>query len=287
MRSMTGFGRANSADDDLMVAVNIRSVNNKSLSFHIKSSVPSGAWEPKVRALLKKELKRGRVEVQIEVRSANKTKLEHSGLDQWVKTLREFQKKHDLSGELSVHDVLITWSVAATENEPTITWIRLKPVIESAISELIHFRKREGAQLKSWFIEQIAQLQKVIQKIHARRPVAAKERKDHLRERIKEAGQILDPQLNARLETELVLLAEKADIEEEIFRATTHIQAISVLIRDQAFTAKGKRLDFLLQELIRETNTMASKSTDAQIRSEIVNAKTLVDQLREQAANIE
>ncbi|MFT6399188.1 MAG: hypothetical protein ACJAYU_003953 [Bradymonadia bacterium] len=280
---MTGFGEAATDSETGEVRVSMRSVNLKQLDVRVALPTELGAFEQKVAAEVKSRLLRGRVDVRVSVVSRQTDADEN-----WVAAARRltaFAAEHGLA-PVQISDVARAAQVGpaspvAVEVETLLSTIR------SATDALVAFRVREGSSLQTFFLDHASRLEDLLQRIEETAQPEIQAHRDRLGERVSE---LLSPGTSVdetRLEQEIVIVAERADIAEEIQRATEHVRALRLVLNDEAVAAKGKRLDFLLQELIRETNTMASKSVSAKLTHLVVEAKSAIEQMREQAHNIE
>ena len=292
MRSMTGFGEGTADDGELEVRVQIRSVNHRGLDVRWSSSAELTGFETAAVAGIKAANHRGRFEVRATLRVTRGSPGvgTTAQVEQAVAALREIREAHGIGGAMSVSDLL-----AVVDRIPAESYAseRLTPLAESAFSDALAeataFREREGRELQMWMDGRIDELDGLLGQITERVPAAMDDIRERLLSRVGAALESLGGDAGRideeRLLGEIAVVADKSDIAEEIQRAGAHIEEVRRCIADDG--AIGKRLDFLLQELIRETNTMASKSVDAEMKHRIVDAKTIVEQLREQAANVE
>ena len=282
--SMTGFGDAAHSAGEREIRVTLRSVNHRQLDVRIALPAEVSSLEPKVASCIKAELRRGRVDVRIHVAAAAD---QGQGWDRAVERLKELATTHGL-GPVSVSDVLrFSQLVTAADDGPALEADAILACVSDGLRGLQEFRTREGRVLQDLFEGHTESLTRLLDAIEG----SASEEIGRHRERITaRVADLLGDQHSvdgARIEQEVVLLAERSDIAEEVLRAREHVRALRSLVADPEGGAKGKRLDFLLQELIRETNTMASKSISAAVTHRVVEAKTLIEQLREQALNVE
>ena len=283
LHSMTGFGEASHDESGRELRATLRSVNHRQLDVRVALPSQLAALEPKVAALVKSELRRGRVDVRVYVGS------ETSGADAWepaIQELQELAERHGL-GSVSVGDVLRFVQMSPATDHADVETQAVLACVSGALDKLRAFRAREGASLQTLFEEHSASLATLLDRIEASSGQEIARHRTRITDSVAELlgrDHTLDP---GRIEQEIVLLAERSDIAEEILRAREHVRALRELVSSQEPGGKGKRLDFLLQELIRETNTMASKSVSVAVTHLVVDAKTTVEQLREQAQNVE
>lgn len=284
LSSMTGFGEASATEGDWTLRVTLRSVNHRQLD--VRAALPGelSATEPKLLELVKSRLRRGRVDMKV---SATRAELgAEEELAAAAERLRSVAESFDLP-PITISDLLRFSQFGGARSESTVGTAAIIHCAEEALDALCEFRSREGRALQEFFEGHLESLSVLLTSIEGAAAGDIERHRTRLGARVAELlgdGHVLDA---ARLEQEVVLIAERSDITEEIARATEHVRALRSLVEDHLSIAKGKRLDFLLQELIRETNTMASKSVSATITHLVVEAKTAIEQLREQALNVE
>lgn len=284
LRSMTGFGEATGFAGAWETRVNVRSVNHRQLDVRVTLPGELSAAEPKLIALVRERLHRGRVDVKVAVtRTDDGT---DGDLAAAASRLRDVATTFDLP-PITMSDLLRFAQLGGAKESVTIDVNDVIGCAGNALDKLCAFREREGRALASFFAGHIGTLSRLLTDIEAAAGADIARHRARLAERV-EGLLGSDNQVDStRLEQEIVLIAERSDITEEIQRAGEHVRALQDLIGADTTGPKGKRLDFLLQELIRETNTMASKSASAAVTHLVVEAKTAVEQLREQALNIE
>jgi uncharacterized protein (TIGR00255 family) len=281
---MTGFGDASCTASGRELNVTLRAVNHRQLDVRVALPAEVGTLEPKVTALIKSELKRGRVDVRIS--APDRAKNSSQSWDSAVARVKELATEHEL-GEISVSDVLRFSQVTRPEERTRLDGDEVLACVAEALAALQTFRRREGGVLRTLFEEHTARLSALLEGIEADAGEGIARHRDRITSRVTELLGEKHELDKGRIEQEVVLLAERSDIAEEIVRAREHLRALSELVAEGRTVAKGKQLDFLLQELIRETNTMASKSVSSAVTHRVVEAKSLIEQLREQALNVE
>ena len=292
LRSMTGYGRGAASQDGLHVEVEISSVNRKQLDVLVNLPSALRLLESRVQDELAKELARGRVVVEVAVRGSDSVRrkairVNEELADAYLKELRPAAKRLKLKDDLSAHLLLTLPGVLhheSIEEDVHRIWPILHRALKQAIFELLKMRSREGAALAKDLGVRLGRMKKELQAILKRAPQVAGRYRESLLARLKTAGLDLAGD-DERLLRELVLFAEKSDITEETTRLDSHIkQAVDLL---QSKDPSGKPLDFLAQEMYREINTIGSKANDAHIARHVVNFKTELERLREQAQNVE
>jgi uncharacterized protein (TIGR00255 family) len=292
VHSMTGYGRGEESKDGCHFIVEIRALNHRYLDLVVR--LPRNLWalEEIIKRLLKEHLSRGRIEVYITLEMAeekSKTVLIDEQLAlAYQQAHQKLQKVLGLDENgLSAREVASFPEVLNLgKSEPDLDL--LTPVLEKAATEailsLVHQRKQEGSRLAEDIGQRLQRLGDIKKAIQEKGPLVLEEYRSKLQARLEALyqGQELDRQ---RLFLEVALYAEKCNIDEEIVRFDSHLQAIAAELRKEE--AVGRKLDFLMQEINREVNTIASKSCNFEIASFTIAAKSEIEKIREQVQNIE
>jgi uncharacterized protein (TIGR00255 family) len=292
IRSMTGFGTADGMVGSARVSVELRSVNHRFFTPSIKLSGALSRWEAEVREALRQRIARGHVTV-----SARHERAEGDGpiIDEVAfaaraAALTALQLRHGLGGTVDVATVLrmpdVVRSANGDEPDDGGTADQLVAIVDAAAQSLLTARAAEGARLGGIISDRIAVLEAALDRIAARTPERVIAHRERLRENVKALldGASIDDQ---RLAQEVALLAERMDVGEEIDRFRTHLQAFRDTLAGKEGDAVGKRLGFLLQELLREANTTGSKANDAVMQRDVVQLKEELERVREQVENLE
>lgn len=291
LKSMTAFSRVQLTCDSGDIVWEIKSVNHRYLEPGFKLPEEFKALEPEVRQMLGKYIQRGKLDISLRYKLNRSAPSSIRLNEEMVKNLRQVEQEvlkivHE-GHSLSVSDIL-RWPGVVEESE-----VDFKPLqdlaisgIEQAFEQLTESREGEGKALEEMIVSRCQQVSEIVQQVKQRRPEvndAIRARwVTQLEERLAQWSESADP---GRLEQELTILAQKIDVEEELDRLQTHIKEVEkVLKRNEAV---GRRLDFLMQELNREANTLSSKSQDAETTRLSVDLKVLIEQMREQVQNIE
>lgn len=287
IKSMTAFAREQSQGEWGNLTCEIRSINHRYLEVGTHLSEAIRAFEMPIREQVRKALNRGKVECSIRYRSsgdqnANFT-VNHAIVKELALASEEVSSIITNPEPVSIFEVLrFPGVLEAKEVDQEVLQKEVAAIVEATLKDLIAAREREGKELNRLFLERLDLLQREIATIRKRLPSVINEAQERLNKRFSEAKVELDP---SRLEQEMVIFAQKVDIAEEVDRAETHITEFKrVLDKDGV---AGRRLDFLLQELNREANTIGSKSTDPDITHAAVEMKVLIEQVREQVQNVE
>lgn len=291
MKSMTGYGLYQKSDENYNVKIEIKSVNNRYAEINIRLPKNLFAIEDKIRKFIKDTVKRGKVDVfiNIEYLSQNNEdiKLNIPLAKAYMKNLLDLKEELELKDPISLRDIytfqgVVTSSISDEEDHELNNLIF--QTLEGAVKKFDEFRKTEGENLKADLKEKIKNIKTLNDEIKDLAPISLEENIKKLKENIE--SQLKDQSLDkARLSTEVALMCDKLAIDEEITRIYSHIDQFNDIIKDT--NPIGRKLDFLLQELNRESNTIGSKSTNTKIINTIVVLKSEIEKIREQIQNIE
>ena len=285
--SMTGFAAVAADLPGVSLTVDLRSVNHRYLDLSIRLPDELRGLESVLRERLGTDLKRGKVECRI---SLNRTSpgaatlaVSTERVEHLAQAAADVERHAPGAAPLSVAEILRWPGVLA---EPTVAPDALAKVaqglVDKALAELAASRMREGAKLAAALEERCAAIEVQVARVTPRIPLLHRAYLDKLGARLKEAG--LDPD-QERLKQELALFATKIDVAEEVQRLAAHVSEVRRVLA--AGGSAGKRLDFLMQELHREANTLGSKSVDAELSQASLELKVLIEQMREQVQNVE
>lgn len=286
-KSMTAFARIQNSLDEGELIWEIRSVNHRFLEVHFKMPEEFRASETRFREILQHRLKRGKIECFLRFNANVQLSADITINPQQAKSLiSACQEINSLLHQPSEVDPMemLQWPGVVQE-----TKLDMKPVLvaseialNKALDDLIANREREGQRMHDLILQRCEAIQKIVNKTRKKMPEIQERYQKKLREQLDEINIDVN---HDRLEQELVHLAQKMDVDEEIDRLDSHLKEMNdVLNRDEAV---GRRLDFLMQELNREANTLGSKSADISSTNASVELKVLIEQIREQIQNIE
>ena len=293
IRSMTGYGRAEASGPRLSVSVECRSVNHRHLDIALKLPRALAVYEPDARRLVQAAVERGRVDVSVTLTPAGGGSL--GTLSANTAQAREYEAAaRTLADELGLTPSLrIEWLLAqpgvlVRDAEPAVSpeegWSLLAQGLEAALADLVARREAEGKALAQELGTLHQMLEAGVALIVARVPAAQARRATRFRERVQALLSEI-PVDQGRLATEVAALAERADITEELARLRVHLGELRARI-DEGGTV-GRPLDFLIQEINREVNTVGSKTDDLEISQAVIAAKATLEKIREQVQNIE
>lgn len=293
MNSMTGFGRSTRIADGLQCTIEIKSVNSRFLDLNIRSPKQVNSVEHSIRKCIQKSLHRGKVDVFVtlqDIDDREKQFLINSSLKNQIQDLLVLEGFYK-----SAQDVPLA-AVMSISNE----WIQIKDdeiqedslcslITETtmeALDALVHMRTSEGVQIQQDLLERLSHMTAIIDDINAHKEDAVLAYKENLRKKMLEYVDNLDIAINEdRLLQEVAIMADKTDITEEIVRFRSHVvQLTNTLKKDEPI---GRKLDFIIQEMNREVNTIGSKSMDISLTDHVVQLKCELEKVREQVQNIE
>ncbi len=285
--SMTGFAAHSLTLEHASVNIDLRSVNQRYLELHFRLADEFRALEPQLRELLQQRLARGKVECRIGIvplcADSLNNGLNAGILERLAGWQAEVRARLPEAAPLTVSDVL-RWPgavPAAAQSQDALADAALTGM-RSVIDELVDSRRREGAKLRQHILDRLAAAEAQVAALKPLLPALAAAQQEKLATRLREA---LGEAGHERLAQEIALLAQKLDIDEELSRLDTHFAEVRRVL-DQPGAA-GKRLDFLMQELHREANTLGSKSAAVETSRASLELKVLIEQMREQVQNIE
>jgi uncharacterized protein (TIGR00255 family) len=290
---MTGFGRGSASGEGFVVGVEIKTVNNRYLDVHLRAPQELTSMEMDIRKRVNARLSRGRVDLNISFDRTGEAatyEINQAVVAAYVDALREIQRQFHLTGDIDVSAIArLPGALSSPRNELTEAMVAgVESAIDKALDHLEQMRQIEGGSLANEMRTRLQKIQQTIPKIEASATGLTEAYQQRLQKRITElasrGGQSieLDP---SRLAQEVAYLADRSDITEELARLRSHVEQFREAIESEEEV--GKRLDFLLQELNREANTVLSKSTDISIKEAALAIKAEVEKLREQVQNVE
>ena len=291
IRSMTGYGKKDVASDNAGVTVEIRSVNHRFLEVAVRVPRSLAQLEDPIRKAVQQRCLRGRVDVSVSVHAAGgslKTVQIDQALDkQYHGALKKLQKSLGLKGTIDISLLAGFRDIVSITDEPVDTEHLGKTVLRAlgvALTDLEKMRKREGDALAKDLISHLDAIRTAKSTVAERAPELAANAFGRMKGRIEALlqAEIPDP---ARLQQELALYADRSDISEELVRLESHMLQFDQTLRSKE--SVGKTLEFLLQEMGREVNTIGSKANDADIAALVVRMKAELEKLREQVQNVE
>lgn len=290
--SMTGFGRGEYKDDNYYFLVECKTINHKYADINIRMPRKILFLEEKVRNSVKNYIRRGRADIYIKFEVIGNEdislKLDEDLAAQYVDILKRIKDKFDLSDDISVMSVVKFPDVVSTEEkeeDEDLIWSKLNEAIEESFTRLKEMRIEEGNKLAEDIVMRCDYLSKYIEEIEGFSDRVVEDYREKLNTRISDL--VEDPSVidESRLAQEVAIYADKSSITEEIVRFKSHIDQLKkTVIKNESI---GRKIDFLIQEMNRETNTIGSKSSDLNITNLVVEVKSELEKIREQIQNIE
>lgn len=291
VKSMTGFGRATFENEKRSFVVEIKSVNHRYCDINIKMPRSLIQLEQKIREIVQKYVGRGKIDVFINLNTYDKSNVEtifnKDLADGYVKNLEEIKSRYNISEELSI-DLIAKFPEVITiehkEEDIDELWVELNDPLEEAAISLVKMREVEGAKLKENILEKCDNIKETCKEVEKIAPQVVTMYKEKLELRLEEL--LKDVEIDEeRLAMEVSLFADKSCIDEEIVRLKSHlIQVKDTLNLEEPI---GRKLDFIVQEMNREVNTIASKANNLDISNFVLTMKNEIEKIREQIQNIE
>ncbi|MGH4122293.1 MAG: YicC/YloC family endoribonuclease [Clostridium sp.] len=291
IRSMTGFGRGNCEKDGKDFTIEIKSVNHRYFETNIRMPRVLISFEDKIRKIIGEKVKRGKLDVFVTQGNYDKddafANLNEKLAESYMECFRVLKDKYNLEGDISVSQIARLPEVITLkqkEEDISETFDVIEQSLKEALEALLFMREREGEKLLEDVIIKCDLINVLVQKVKERSPFVFDEYKAKLTQRLNALNKEVEFDEN-RVAMEVAIFVDKAGIDEEIVRLNSHIQQMrETLILDEPI---GRKLDFIIQEMNRETNTIASKANDLEILNTVINMKSEIEKIREQIQNIE
>ena len=291
MNSMTGYGLFEKKCEDFYIKVEMKSVNNRYLDMNVRMPGSIMYAEEAVRSFIKSKIKRGKLDVFINFEYLDSSQVEididYELLNKYISISKELEEKYGLSSDLSFSKIMKDSNIVKAQKadfDGDYIKEELLKVLDEAAKDFLKSRAFEGEKIREDFKIKLDEVERLTYFIEERAPISLKENENKLRERVAEFLQSSEVNED-RILTEIAIMLDKLSIDEEITRLKIHIQNFNDIINEEG--PIGRKLDFLIQELNREANTIGSKSNDIEITSAVVMLKSEIEKLREQAQNVE
>ncbi len=291
IRSMTGYGRGEWEGDGKRIEAEVKSFNHRFLDIVPHLPRRLNPLEPQVRNLVRQRLSRGRIEVSVQIADSSpeeqRLELDLASARDYYRALKSLQESLGIVGEIRVETLAAFRDIFVRKEIPIDLekeWTPLQAALNQALDELEEMRREEGRALRTDLLGRVNLIEGMAQEIDQRNGLVLPAYRDRLADRVRilSEGVPVDP---ARLAQEVAILAERSDITEELVRIRSHLSQFREML-DQAEPV-GRKLDFLMQEMNREANTIGSKSIDAAIGQTVVIVKSELEKIREQLQNIQ
>ena len=292
IKSMTGYGRAKKEIGGRNILVELKSVNNRYLDCTVKLPKLFGFLEEKIKSYISaKGISRGKVEIFVSIDILEEigvsVELDRAYAKSYIDALKTLAAEFDLPNDISVMSVAANrdiFAVKKADEDMDREWANVLPVLEEATAAFVASREREGANLKADILSKKANIEALVKKIAPLSEADVKNQYAKIESRIKQLlGDVVVDE--SRLITECAIFADKVAIDEELVRLSSHFEAFEQIVASDE--PVGRKLDFLLQEINRETNTIGSKACDVAIAKIVVEIKSELEKIREQIQNIE
>lgn len=291
--SMTGFGRGEFSNDAFDVTLEIKSVNNRYCDMIIKMPKKLNVFEDRIKNAIKSRLSRGRIDVYINIEEKAYDNYEvlpnYEILDKYVSVYKDMKARYDIKDDVTLS--LLTrvqegLTVSYHERGEEDYWMAIEPALNIALERIEKMRSLEGQQLKNDIIAKTVNIKKTLSAIELHAPRIVENYRLKTRERISDLLADMNAEIDEiRLANEIAIYADKTNINEEIVRIYSHLDQVHNIL--DATEPVGRKLDFLVQELNREVNTIGSKSPDLDVSNLVIELKSDIEQIREQIQNIE
>lgn len=300
--SMTGFGDARQECEDYSIVVEVRTINSRYLKLNLRNTEGFGTLDSRIEKVVREYVKRGTVNLNVRIGQRTGTedyRLNPQVLGGYVDQFQALASERGLTEAIRLEPLGLLPGViiesAFTSHDPEQVWISVEPVVRLAFENLTHMRATEGQALATDLHTQCNTIIACLIRIEKRQPIVAENYRNRLLERVNEALSSLQVTLEpADLVREVCLFAERADISEEIVRLRSHLQQFEKTLHatddhsnDTPQGEAGRKLEFICQEMGRETNTVGSKAADAEISLQVVEIKTALERIREQIQNVQ
>ena len=291
IRSMTGYGRYQDTVDGMDITVEIKAVNHRYCEYSSRLPRAYGFLDDKLKAYLQGSISRGKVDVYVFIDTADapgsRVTVNHSLVQGYLKALGEIAETYGLRNDVSVMSLarypdLLTVHREAEDEEAV--WAAVRTVADVALNRFLQMREKEGEKLQEDILSRAAAILEAVGQVEERSPQTVREHMDKVQTRMREllGTATVDEQ---RLLTEAALFADKIAVAEETVRLRSHISQLEHILAGNE--AVGRKLDFLVQEINREANTIGSKAQDVQLARVVVDIKADIEKIREQIQNIE
>lgn len=291
VKSMTGYGRCEETVGGRRITVELKSVNHKYFEFSPRVTRGYGFLEDKLKTYVQSRVARGKIDLFLSIETLEDAdvivSVNHSLAAGYIAALREITERYKLPDTVTVNSLSRysdIFSVHKAPEDEEAIWAAVKTVLEKAVDAFIAMRETEGRRLYDDVMSRAAVILELVGKIEARSPETVKEYRERLEAKLREvlSDTTIDEQ---RILTEAAIFADKVAVAEETVRLRSHFEQLKALLN--AEEPSGRKMDFLVQEMNREANTIGSKANDLRITEEVLKLKNDIEKIREQAQNVE
>jgi uncharacterized protein (TIGR00255 family) len=290
---MTGFGEARRQSGAVAVAIELRTVNNRYFKFSLRASEGYSSLEPQIETVVREHVKRGTVNVSLKIdrrASPEESALNLEILDSYRQQLELYQTEFQLPRGVAIEHLLalpgVIREIDATSEFSEAAWPTVRATLEESLLKLAEFRADEGRAMAADMQANCVLIAGALEQVAGRAPTLVENYRNRLHERVasllEEYQVTLEP---ADLIREVSIFAERSDISEEIVRLRSHLDQFAAVM--SAEESAGRKLEFVIQEMFREVNTIGSKSNDVEVARSVIEMKTAIERLREMIQNVE
>lgn len=291
IKSMTGYGRCREVVGGRDILVEVKSVNSRYIDANIKTGRLYNALEEKLKSLASTYISRGKIDIYLTIENIDGDKVNLSVnreyLESYVHLLRQIQTEYGLGGDVTVQTIANKpdiFSQTKADEDMDEVWTAVEGVAHKAFDIFMSMRKAEGERMAADVLGHLEHLEAIRKELVTKAPQVVAESNERMMNRIRELlGNVQVDE--SRLLTECAVFADKADISEELARLDSHFAQFRSMLQENV--PVGRKLDFLVQEINRECNTIGSKSSDTEFAKLVIEAKSTVEKIREQIQNIE
>lgn len=291
--SMTGFGEVREDRDSYALSVEVRTVNSRYFKLHLRTTDGYGTLDSRLETVIREYIKRGTIHCNVRIRhigDADDYRINKQVLNQYVDQLQEVAAQRDLSEDIRLEPLTslpgVVEELSSDAHDAAHVWPLVEPTLRAALEQLSKMRAAEGKALATDLEEQCKAVSAALTVIETRVPAVAEHYRRRIEERVNEALSSLNVTVEPTdLVREVSLFTDRSDISEEIVRLQSHLQQF-----DKAMNlpeSAGRKLEFICQEMGRETNTIGSKANDSKISEQVVEIKTALERIREQIQNVQ
>lgn len=291
IHSMTGFGRFEGQINGRSITLEIKSVNHRYFEFSCRLTRGYSFLEEKLKSYISSKVSRGKVDMFVSITEPEDTPAEvqinHNLASGYINALKELGDTYNILNTVTTVDVarypdVLTVNKASEDED--VVWNDVKEAVDSALEDFLAMRKSEGERLKADVLSRAETIMDIVSKIEKRSPETVKEYQSRLKDKIEEILQNKDYD-EQRVITEVAIYADKVAVDEETVRLRSHFEQLNTYLNEDK--PVGRSIDFLIQEMNREANTIGSKVKDAELAQQVVKIKNEIEKIREQIQNIE
>lgn len=291
INSMTGFGRFEGQVNGRSITLEIKSVNHRYLEFSCRLTRGYSFLEEKLKSYITSKISRGKVDMFVSITEPEDTpadvQINHNLASGYVKALKELSEEYGILNNVTSVDIARypdVFTVNKASEDEEVVWEDVKTAVDSAMEGFMALRASEGERLKADVLSRANTIMEIVGEIEKRSPETVKEYQSRLKEKIEELLQSKEYD-EQRVITEVAIFADKIAVDEETVRLRSHFEQLNTYLNDDK--PVGRSIDFLIQEMNREANTIGSKVKDAELAQKVVKIKNEIEKIREQIQNIE